>query len=179
MIFVNSMADLFHSQVPDTYIFQVFEVMRAAKWHIFQILTKRVGRLKRLAQQIDWPPNVWMGTSIENDLVTPRADALRLVPAAVRFLSCEPLLGPLPSLELEGLHWVIVGGESGPGARPLQEEWVADLRDRCGEANIPFFFKQWGGRTPKGGGRMLQGRTWDEFPRFPSTFPESREEAAR
>lgn len=162
--FVNSMADLFHSQVPDDYIFQVFDVMRRAHWHIFQVLTKRAGRLRRLGPRLDWPPNVWMGVSIENDLLTPRTDALREVPAAVRFLSCEPLLGPLPSLRLEGLHWIIVGGESGPYARPMQEIWAVDLRDRCVAAGIAYFFKQWGGRTPTSGGRLLQGQIWDQMP---------------
>jgi protein gp37 len=164
MIFVDSMSDLFHSQIPDEYIFQVFEVMRQAHWHTFQVLTKRPGRLRRLGSRLQWPSNVWMGVSIERDELTPRADALRTVPAAVRFLSCEPLLGPLPSLKLEGIHWVIVGGESGPQARPIQKEWVIDLRDRCLNAHIPFFFKQWGGRTPKAGGRLLEGHTWDEYP---------------
>jgi protein gp37 len=165
MIFTNSMSDLFHSQVPDDYIFQIFDVMRRAHWHTFQILTKRIGRLKRLAPQIDWPFNVWIGTSIENDRVTPRANILRTLPAAVRFLSCEPLLGPVPSLDLEGLDWIIVGGESGADARPMEEIWALDIRDRCVELGIPFFFKQFGGRTPKAGGRMLQGRTWDEYPK--------------
>lgn len=162
--FVNSMSDLFHSQVPDEYILRVFAVMRAAHWHTFQVLTKRVGRLRRLGPHLHWPDNVWMGVSIEEDALTPRADALREVPAAVRFLSCEPLLGPLPSLDLYGIDWVITGGESGPGARPCQPEWVRDLRDRCQAEGVAFFHKQWGGRTPKAGGRTLDGRTWDDFP---------------
>lgn len=165
MIFVNSMSDLFHSQVPDEYIFQVFDIMRQANWHIFQVLTKRTGRLKHLAPQINWPSNVWIGTSIENDILTVRADALRTIPAAVRFLSCEPLLGPLPSLNLEGLDWIIVGGESGINARPIAEEWILDIRDRCVSKGVPFFFKQFGGRTAKAGGRDLQGRTWSEYPK--------------
>jgi protein gp37 len=164
LIFVNSVSDLFHSQVPDDYIRQVFDVMRQAHWHTFQILTKRVGRLRRLGPTLDWPPNVWMGVSIENDALTVRADALRAVPALVRFLSCEPLLGPLPSLSLDGIHWVIVGGESGPDARPMREEWAVDLRDRCLAVEVPFFFKQFGGRTSTSGGRLLQGRTWDQMP---------------
>ncbi len=164
--FVNSMSDLFHSQVPEEYIRRVFEVMRQADWHIFQVLTKRAGRLRRLGSRLDWPQNVWMGVSIENDLLTPRADALREVPAAVRFLSLEPLLGPLPSLRLDRLHWVIVGGESGPDARPMEEAWAVDLRDRCVAAGIPYFFKQWGGHTPKAGGRLLQGREWNEMPQL-------------
>lgn len=168
LIFVDSMSDLFHSQVPDEYIKQVFEVMGRAHWHTFQVLTKRVGRLRRMAQQLDWPDNVWVGVSIERDDLTPRADALRAVPAAVRFISAEPLLGPLPSLKLDGIHWLITGGESDPHARPLQREWVIDLRDRCLAAQIPFFFKQWGGHTPTARGRLLDGRTWDEFPCRPS-----------
>ena len=164
MIFVNSMSDLFHSTVPEEYIFRVFEVMRAAHWHTFQVLTKRAGRLRQLGQRIDWPANVWMGVSIELDELTPRADALRDITPAVRFLSCEPLLGPLPSLNLEGIHWVITGGESGPGARPCDPDWVRDVRDLCQPLGIPFFHKQWGGRTPKAGGRLLDGRLWDEYP---------------
>lgn len=162
--FVNSMSDLFHSSVPEDYIRQIFEIMRQADWHIFQILTKRAGRLRRLGPALDWPANVWIGVSIENDLVTPRVDALREVPAAVRFLSCEPLLGPLPSLNLDGIHWVITGGESGPGARPCDPAWVRDIRDRCLSAGVAFYHKQWGGRTPKSGGRELDGRIWDEYP---------------
>ncbi len=163
-IFVNSMSDLFHSQVPDDYIRACFDTMRRAHWHIFQILTKRAGRLRRLGPKLEWPANVWMGVSIENDLVTPRADALRAVSASVRFLSCEPLIGPLPSLNVEGIHWVITGGESGVGARPCDPDWVRDIRDRCVSRGIAFFHKQWGGRTPKAGGRELDGRTWDQFP---------------
>lgn len=162
--FVNSMSDLFHSQVPDDYIFQVFDVMRRANWHTFQILTKRAGRLRRLGPLINWPDNVWMGVSIENDPLVGRADALRECAAAVRFLSCEPLLGPLPSLDLTGLHWVITGGESGTGARACDPEWVRELRDRCHDARVAFFHKQWGGRTPKANGRLLDGQTWDLFP---------------
>ena len=164
VFFVNSMSDLFHSQVPDDYIKAVFDVMSRASWHTFQVLTKRVGRLRRLAPALPWPENVWMGVSIETDDLTPRADALREVPTSVRFLSCEPLLEPLPSLKLEGIHWLIVGGESGPDARPCQPEWVRDLRDRCLAAHIPFFFKQWGGRTAKAGGRLLDGQLWNQYP---------------
>lgn len=164
MIFVNSMSDLFHSQVPEEYIQKIFAIMQLASWHTFQILTKRPGRLRHLATHLPWPSNVWVGVSIESDELTPRANALRNVPAAVRFLSCEPLLGPLPSLRLEGIDWVIAGGESGAAARPLNEEWVIQLRDRCQAANVPFFFKQWGGKTAKSGGRLLEGKIWDEFP---------------
>jgi Bacteriophage protein gp37 len=163
--FVNSMSDLFHSDVPDSYIQQVFETMRKANWHIFQILTKRPGRLRRLGNHIDWPENVWIGVSIETDQLTPRADALRAVPAAVRFLSCEPLLEPLPSLNLEGIDWVITGGESGPSARPCDPAWVRAIRDKCLTEGVAFYHKQWGGRMPKSGGRELDGRTWEEFPR--------------
>jgi protein gp37 len=162
--FVNSMSDLFHSQVPDEYIRHVFEVMRQANWHIFQVLTKRPGRLRSLGPQLDWPSNVWIGVSIENDLLVRRADALRSVPAAVRFLSCEPLLGPLPSLNLEDIHWVITGGESGSDARACDPAWVRDIRDRCVAKGIAFYHKQWGGRTSKGGGRELDGRIWDQYP---------------
>ncbi len=163
-IFVNSMSDLFHSQVPDSYIVQVFDVMRRATWHTFQVLTKRAGRLRRLGQVLSWPENVWIGISIEEDRLCPRADSLREIAPAVRFVSCESLLGPLPSLDLSGIDWVITGGESGPGARPCQPEWVRDLRDRCQRADVAFFHKQWGGRTPKAGGRELDGRTWDAYP---------------
>ena len=149
--FVNSMSDLFHSQVPEEYIHQIFDIMCRANWHVFQILTKRGNRLQKLAPTLPWPPNVWMGVSIENDTLTVRADQLRKVPASIRFLSCEPLLGPLPSLNLDGIHWVITGGESGPDARPCDPDWVRDLRNRCVECNIAFFHKQWGGRTPKAG----------------------------
>lgn len=165
--FVNSMGDLLHSQVPDAYIAQVFVAMQQASWHTFQILTKRAGRLRRLGPRLSWPPNVWMGVSIESDRLVARADALRAVPAAIRFLSCEPLLGPLPSLQLDGIDWVIVGGESGPGARPCDPSWVRAIRDHCIAAGIPFFFKQWGGRTPKAGGRLLDEREWNEMPRAP------------
>lgn len=164
LIFVDSMSDLFHSQIPEDFLRQVFSVMSRAHWHTFQVLTKRVGRLRRLAPTLTWAPNIWMGVSIECDMLTPRADALRTVPAAVRFLSCEPLLGPLPSLDLDGIDWLITGGESGPDARPCHPDWVRDLRDRCQAAGVAFFHKQWGGRTSKSGGRLLDGRTWDEMP---------------
>jgi len=166
MIFVNSMSDLFHSRVPDAYIHQVFAVMEQASWHTFQILTKRPGRLRRIGPLLRWPKNVWIGVSIENDSMTRRADVLRTLPAAIRFLSCEPLLGPLPSLSLNGIDWVIVGGESGSGARPVEQEWILDLRDRCKTEKIPFFFKQWGGRTAKAGGRILEDEIWNEYPQI-------------
>jgi protein gp37 len=163
-IFVDSVSDLFHSQIPDDHIQAVFDVMRRAHWHTFQVLTKRPGRLRRMASQLHWAPNIWMGVSIERDELTPRADALRLVEASVRFLSLEPLLGPLPSLDLRGISWAITGGESGPNARPCDPDWVRAIRDRCQAAGVAFFHKQNGGRTPKSGGRLLDGRTWDEFP---------------
>ncbi len=162
MVFVNSMSDLFHELVPWEYIDQVFDVMAEAERHTFQVLTKRPERMRALARPA--LPNVWLGTSIENDRFTGRADYLREAPAAIRFLSLEPLLGPLPSLDLTGIDWVIVGGESGPDHRRIDPEWVRDLRDRSVAAGAAFFFKQWGGLTPKSGGRSLDGRTWDEFP---------------
>lgn len=164
MIFVNSMSDLFHERVPLEFLKRVFGVMRRAEWHTFQVLTKRSERLKELASELPWPRNVWMGVSVETDEYIKRVDHLRSVPAAVRFLSLEPLLGPLPTLRLEGISWVIVGGESGPGSRPVDVEWVRDLRDRCNQARVPFFFKQWGGVRKSQAGRVLDGRTWDEFP---------------
>ena len=162
--FVNSMSDLFHSHVPLDYILECFEAMRRANWHIFQILTKRGNRLQKLAPAIDWPENVWMGVSIEQDKLTARVDQLRNVAAAIRFLSCEPLLEPLPSLHLEGIGWVITGGESGPNARPCHPDWVRHIRDLCLASGVAYLHKQWGGRTPKAGGRLLDGRTWDEYP---------------
>jgi protein gp37 len=158
------MSDLFHAQVPVPFLRQVFEVMAATPQHTYQVLTKRARRLRRLAGTLDWPPNVWMGVSVEDMQVVGRVDDLRAVPAAVRFLSCEPLLGPLPGVDLEGIGWVIAGGESGPNARPMESAWVEDLRDQCAAAEVAFFFKQWGGRTPKAGGRELGGRTWDQMP---------------
>jgi len=164
IIFVNSMSDLFHEEIPVEFIQDVFSVMSANKRHTFQILTKRSERLCELAPLLDWPENVWMGVTIENNDCVARADDLRTVGAAVRFLSLEPLLGPLLDLELNGIGWVIVGGESGPGARPMKLEWATNMRDRCLEANVPFFFKQWGGVNKKKAGRILQDRTWDDYP---------------
>ncbi len=165
MIFVNSMSDLFHDQVPDEYIKAIFDIMRRAHWHTFQILTKRAERLADLASQLDWAPNIWMGVSIESDAYVSRARDLAGTGAAIKFLSCEPLLGPLPSLDLSGINWVIVGGESGPGARPMAESWVLQIKDKCADQDVPFFFKQWGGVFKKKAGRLLQGRTWDDMPR--------------
>lgn len=163
-IFVNSMSDLFHKDVPIEFIQQVFATMRQASWHRFQILTKRSDRLAELAPALAWPANVWMGVSVENADHVYRIDHLRGVGAAVRFLSIEPILGPIHELDLERIGWVIVGGESGPGARPMLEEWVIEIRDQCRRAGVPFFFKQWGGVNKKKTGRELQGRTWDEMP---------------
>ncbi|MBI4582770.1 MAG: phage Gp37/Gp68 family protein [Planctomycetes bacterium] len=164
MIFVNSMSDLFHEEVPVEFIQRVFEVMRRADWHIFQVLTKRADRLEMLDPEIDWPANVWMGVSVENEEYTFRIDCLRNVGAAVKFLSLEPLLGPLQNLDLSGIDWVIVGGESGPKARPMKEDWVIGIHEQCRQASVPFFFKQWGGWNKKKTGRLLNGRTWDEVP---------------
>jgi protein gp37 len=162
LVFVNSMSDLFHARVPLAFIRQVLQVMQDTPQHTYQVLTKRSRRLLHL--EVEWPPNLWMGVSVENARVLARVDDLRRVPAVVRFLSCEPLLGPLTGINLTGIHWVIAGGESGPRARPLDPSWVADLRDMCQRTAVPFFFKQWGGRTPKAGGRLLDGQTYDEMP---------------
>jgi protein gp37 len=163
-VFVNSMSDLFHELVPDQYIRDVFEVMASCRQHQFQTLTKRPERLAALAPSLPWPENIWIGVTIENDRWVQRADFLRTVPAAVRFISAEPLLGPLPSLDLTGIDWLIAGGESGNCPRRPEASWFRDLRDRCEEEGVAFFFKQWGGRTPKANGRLLDGRTWDDYP---------------
>jgi protein gp37 len=164
VVFVNSMSDLFHARVPLDFVRQVFNVMADTPQHTYQVLTKRARRLRQLAPKLDWPPNVWMGVSVESEAELARIDDLRKVPAAVRFLSCEPLLGPLDGLDVDGIDWVIAGGESGPRHRPLDETWVTEIRDTCQNAGVAFFFKQWGGRTPKAGGRELAGRTWDQMP---------------
>ncbi|WP_194821570.1 DUF5131 family protein [Micromonospora sp. S-DT3-3-22] len=164
LVFVNSMSDLFHAQVPTSFVRQVFEVIAATPQHTYQVLTKRARRLRRAAPSLAWPSNLWMGVSVEDLSAVHRIDDLRTVPAALRFLSCEPLLGPLPRLQLDGIGWVIAGGESGANARQLDPAWVVDLRDQCTSVEVPFFFKQWGGRTPKAGGRVLNGRTWDDMP---------------
>lgn len=163
-IFVNSMSDLFHEDVPTSYIQQVFAVMRAANWHRFQVLTKRASRLLDIEREIDWPDNVWMGVSVESPAYTHRIDALRSTAARVKFLSLEPLLEALPALDLRGISWVIVGGESGPRARAIRAEWVIDLRDQCRRAGVAFFFKQWGGKNKKRTGCDLEGQTWNEMP---------------
>jgi protein gp37 len=158
------MSDLFHNDVSEAYIRKVFEVIADTPQHQYQVLTKRSKRLARIGQRLDWPQNLWMGVSIENSKYRFRLDHLRQVNAAVRFVSAEPLLGPLDEIDLEGIDWLIAGGESGSRARPMEPSWVVDLRDQCRAATVPFFFKQWGGRTPKAGGRELLGRTHDEMP---------------
>jgi protein gp37 len=163
-IFVNSMSDLFHNQVPLSFIIQIFEVMVKANWHRFQILTKRAERLVELAPMLAWPGNVWIGVTVESKSWLSRIEYLRKVPAAVHFLSLEPLLGPLDELDLTGIDWVIVGGESGPGARLINRSWVVDVQKECERRNIPFFFKQWGGTSKKKSGRLLGGRIFDEMP---------------
>ena len=163
-IFVNSMSDLFHEDVPLGYIRQVFDVMARAHWHRFQVLTKRANRLAELSPGLVWAPNIWMGVSVENAKYAYRVDELRSAGSSIKFLSLEPLLGPLSDLDLHGIDWVIVGGESGPRARFVDPAWVTDLRDQCEHANVPFFFKQWGGTNKKRSGRLLDGRTWDQMP---------------
>jgi protein gp37 len=166
-IFVNSMSDLFHEDVPISYIEQVFSTMNRAHWHQYQVLTKRSDRLLELSDDLDWAPQIWMGVSVESEKYTYRIDDLRKTIAHVKFLSLEPLLGPLSQLNLCGIDWAIVGGESGPGARPVESSWVTDIRDQCLRANVSFFFKQWGGVRKKKTGRTLEGRTWDEMPLSP------------
>ncbi|MGE0229012.1 MAG: DUF5131 family protein [Dehalococcoidia bacterium] len=169
-VFVNSMSDLFHDDVPASFIMSVFRVMNEANWHQFQVLTKRPERASEIAHMVEWTPNIWMGVSVENQRWETRTDALREIPAALKFLSCEPLLGPI-NLRLGGIDWVIVGGESGPKARPMREDWAKSIRDQCAEAGVPFFFKQWGEFDTSGrrvgkarAGRELDGRKWDQFP---------------
>lgn len=170
-IFVNSMSDVFHADIPENFTRRLFTVMLEADWHTFQVLTKRPARAQRFLDKHDdlleggsLPSHIWIGTSVEEQAVAYRVDHLRSVPAAVRFLSCEPLIGPL-DVDLDGIHWVIVGGESGPVRRPMREEWATSIRDACVAAGVHFFFKQWGGRTPKAGGRELSGELWDEMPK--------------
>jgi protein gp37 len=165
VIFVNSMSDLFHPGVPIDFVHSVFDIMKRADWHIFQVLTKRSRRLKRFQHQFPWPDNVWMGVTVESQHYTYRIDDLRATNAAVRFLSLEPLLGPIPDLNLLGVGWVVVGGESGPGARLMKKEWVEDIQQHCHRQGVPFFFKQWGGVNRKKTGRRLNGRTYEELPR--------------
>ncbi|MBN1591407.1 MAG: phage Gp37/Gp68 family protein [Pirellulales bacterium] len=164
MIFVNSMSDLFHRNVPDEFILKCFSVMEQAAQHTFQVLTKRPTRAVAIAGKLPWPTNVWMGTSVENAHYMSRVHALQKIPSAIRFLSLEPLLGPIPRLSLETIDWVIVGGESGPGARPMDARWVFQIRDRCVKSRVPFFFKQWGGVVKSKAGRLLDGTEWNEMP---------------
>lgn len=166
VVFVNSMSDLFHAKVPLSFVQDVFDVIADTPQHTYQALTKRAHRMARVADKLTWPDNLWMGVSVESADVVDRIDDLRETPAAIRFLSCEPLLEALPDLNLDSIDWVIAGGESGPKFRPIEPVWVEEIRDQCEEANVPFFFKQWGGRTPKRNGRELNGRTWDSMPQF-------------
>ncbi len=163
-IFVNSMSDIFHKDVPEEFIQRIFETMNVASQHTFQVLTKRPERVAAIAHKLTWTENIWMGTSVEDMRVAHRVDDLRQVPTMVRFLSCEPLLGSLIGLDLARIHWVIAGGESGSGARPMKPEWPRELRDKCAEQGIPYFFKQWGGVQKHRTGRVLDGQTWDEMP---------------
>jgi len=164
IIFVNSMSDLFHQEVPIEYIQEVFKVMNEASWHQFQVLTKRSEQLEKISSQLNWSENIWMGVSVENQAYTYRIEHLRNTDAKIKFLSIEPLLGPIPNLDLKDIDWVIVGGESGPGARVMEEAWVLEIKEQCLAQAVPFFFKQWGGINKKKAGRLLQGRTWDEIP---------------
>ena len=170
-IFVNSMSDLFHKDVPLEFIQRVFETMQIADWHQYQVLTKRPDRLAELDDQLPWADQIWMGTSVENEKVLWRIDCLRNTGAKIKFLSLEPLIGPLRNIDFAGIDWVIVGGESGPGARPIDIEWVRDLRDQCLEQGVAFFFKQWGGVQKSKSGRILDGRTWDEYPAVLPSMP--------
>jgi protein gp37 len=174
-IFVNSMSDLFHEDVPLNYIRRVFEIMRRAHWHRFQVLTKRSHRLAELDSKLEWAPNIWMGVSVESDKYRSRIEDLRRTRAPLKFLSLEPLLGPLHKLDLSEIDWVIVGGESGFRARLIDPEWVTDLRDQCWKAKVPFFFKQWGGRNKKQAGRMLDGQIWDQMPVDSSCQPSQQD----
>jgi len=164
IIFVNSMSDLFHEKVPTDFILQLFDIMNRASWHIFQILTKRSDRLLNLSAEFNWSPNIWMGVTVENEDYTFRIDHLCKTAALTKFLSLEPLLAPLPDLNLKGIDWVIVGGESGPNARPMEKEWVVDILRQCNQQKTPFFFKQWGGLNKKKAGRSLEGRVWNNMP---------------
>lgn len=164
-IFVNSMSDLFHHDVPDEFIYRVFDVMHHADWHRFQVLTKRSNRLSEINPKLTWTPNIWMGVSVEDQDHIYRIDHLRKTDANIKFVSIEPLLGHIRNLNLDLIDWVVVGGESGPKARPIEESWVVDIRDQCQKNGVPFFFKQWGGINKKKTGRILRGRTWDQMPK--------------
>jgi protein gp37 len=164
MVFVNSMSDLFHSEVSDDFIFKIFRVMEQAHWHRFQILTKRPERLAELSTRLTWAPNIWVGVTVENERHTSRIESLRKCGAVIKFISFEPLLGQIDNLDLTGIDWAIVGGESGPGARPMDKAWVLRIQKTCQDQNTPFFFKQWGGVNKKKAGRELEGKTWNEMP---------------
>ncbi|MEX2604778.1 MAG: phage Gp37/Gp68 family protein, partial [Gracilimonas sp.] len=172
VVFVNSMSDLFHEDVPIDFIQEVFRVMKENPRHVFQILTKRTELMLEYDQAglLDWADNIWMGTSVEDERVMQRIDTLRQTKAHTKFLSCEPLIGPLPNMNLSGIDWVIVGGESGHNPRPMKAEWVIDIKEQCKEADVPFFFKQWGGRNKKKNGRKLLKKNWDEMPEMPEAF---------
>ena len=173
-IFVNSMSDLFHDSVPFPYIERVFREMESAHWHTFQVLTKRAERLRAISRDLPWPKNVWMGVSVESEEYVSRIRHLLSVPAAIRFLSIEPLLGPIGRFPLKGIDWVIVGGESGPHCRDVDAEWVRSIRNRCQAQSVPFFFKQWGGTRKKATGRILDGRTWDEMPDSKASYEQRK-----
>lgn len=164
LVFVNSMSDSFHKEFPLSFIQQMFSVMNDTPRHTYQVLTKRAERLEELSTFLNWTDNIWMGVSVENEKTIDRVDHLRKTSAKVKFLSCEPLIGPLPNINLEGIDWVIVGGESGPNSRPMEKEWVDDIQQQCEKAGVAFFFKQWGGVNKKKTGRLLNGRTYDEMP---------------
>lgn len=172
VVFVNSMSDLFHPEVPLEFIQKVFQVMNENPQHVFQILTKRTDLLLEYDQsnELNWSENIWMGTSVEDERVKERIQILAKTKAKTKFLSCEPLIGPLPNMDLNGIHWVIVGGESGRTPRPMKPEWVLDIKEQCSNANVPFFFKQWGGTNKKKAGRKLEGKTWDDMPEMPLEF---------
>ena len=175
LVFVNSMSDMFHEDVPEEFIRRVFDVMVDCPQHTFQVLTKRSARLREMGPRLPWSTNIWMGVSVEDDRVLERIEDLRATPALVRFLSCEPLIGPLASLNLDAIHWLIAGGESGPNSRPMDGDWVRDLRDQCVRAQVAFFFKQWGGTRKDLTGRELDGETFDEFPDFEAMLDEPAE----
>ncbi len=170
VIFVNSMSDLFHEEVPDDFIFRIFEIMKQANWHVFQILTKRSERMLQLSPKLDWQPNIWMGVTIETQDYIFRLEHLKKTKSSVKFISFEPLLSDIKNLRLKGIDWVIVGGESGPKSRPMKKEWVVNIRNSCIYQNIPFFFKQWGGFRKKVNGRLLEGKTWNEMPELAFSY---------
>jgi protein gp37 len=170
LVFAGSMTDLFHEDIPFEYLLRIFETMQKAHWHVFQLLTKREDRLAELYKHLPWPENVWMGVTVESSKEISRMEILRKVPAAVRFVSMEPLLGPIPRFPIDGIDWIIVGGESGPNARPVEYRWIVEIRNRCLKNNIPFFFKQWGGINKKKSGSLLDGKYYHEYPAFPKAI---------